>query len=59
MPTDSQHSIRKTVLLALSTLAISGSVLFGVSVLGNAFSQVVASVTDYYNAMLKQELTIP
>lgn len=59
MPINAKQTIKKIVLLALSTVLISGSVAFGFSILGNVCSQVITSVITYYNAMMRQELSIP
>jgi hypothetical protein len=59
MPPNFQSSLRKIVLLSLSTVIISGSAISSLWVLGKVCSQVITGVTYYYNAMLKQELMIP
>lgn len=59
MFTNPKQSIKKIVLLSIGTVIISGSTMFIFSVLGNLCSQVITSAVIYYNAMLREQLTIP
>jgi hypothetical protein len=59
MSITSRQSIKKIVFLSLSAAVITSSVVFSFSVLGNICSQVITNITYAYNAILKQQLTIP
>ncbi|HEY9729826.1 MAG TPA: hypothetical protein V6D50_25535 [Chroococcales cyanobacterium] len=59
MSSHSKKTIKKIVLLSLSTVIITSSAVLCFLILGNAFSQVLTNVLIYYNAMMKQQLTIP
>jgi hypothetical protein len=56
MSTDPKKSIKKIFLLALSTVIIGSSAVFGFSILGNVCSQVITNAVIYYNTMMTQKL---
>lgn len=55
---NSKQAIKKIALISISTVIIGSFTVFSFSILGNVCSQVITNLT-YYNAMMKQELTVP
>lgn len=58
MPAHSKQPTKKIVLLSLGAVMIGSSVVFSFLTLGNACSQLITNVVYYYNAVIRQLLTI-
>ncbi len=59
MFTHSKQSVKKIVLRSLSIAIIGSSTVLSFSILGNVCSYVIDNVVICYDAMMKQQLTLP